>query len=58
MAGALNYLTSTTGSNAQAQKDLQNGTTPSATAAGPTSPSTPTQGMTSLKATVQALPHQ
>jgi hypothetical protein len=58
MAGALNYLASTTGSNAQAQKDLQNGTTPSATAAGPNSPSTPTQGMTSLKASVQALPHQ
>jgi hypothetical protein len=58
MAGALNYLASTTGSNAQAQKDLQNGTTPSATAAGPTSPGTPTNGMTSLKASVQALPHQ
>ena len=58
MAGALNYLASTTGSNAQAQKDLQNGTTPGATAAGPNSQSAPTHGLTSLSASVQALPHQ
>ena len=56
LAGALQYLASTTGQNAQDQKNLQNGTTPNATAAGSPSPSSQTKGITSLGATVRALP--
>ena len=56
LAGALQYLSSTTGQNAQDQKSLQNGTTASGTATTP-SAGAPATGKTSLGATVPALVH-
>lgn len=57
LAGALTYLASTTGQNAQNQKNLQNGTTASGSSATP-SAAAPSLGTTSLGASVKALPHQ
>jgi hypothetical protein len=62
LAGALTYLASTTGQNAQNQKNLQNGTTASGasatTSAAATTGKTELQATNKSSATVPALPRQ